>query len=72
MGWLSSLQIYCSICWEKVFKIGEYLMKLQAKWLIVSYAPFVLHICPPQISKLTNVLRTFSELNNNYFTRQIF
>jgi len=25
---------------ERIFKIGEHLAKLQAKWLIVSYAPF--------------------------------
>ena len=27
-------------------KIGEHLAKLQAKWLIVLYAPFALHFCP--------------------------
>jgi len=32
---------------EKNFKIGEHLPKLQAKWLIVSYAPFALAFCPP-------------------------
>jgi len=31
---------------EKFFKIGEHLAKLQAKWLTVSYTPFVLHFCP--------------------------
>jgi len=31
---------------ERVFKIGEHLAKLQAKWLIVSCAPFALHFCP--------------------------
>jgi len=30
---------------ERIFKIGEHLAKLQAKWLIVSYAPFALHFC---------------------------
>jgi len=25
---------------ERIFKIREHLVKLQAKWLIVSYAPF--------------------------------
>jgi len=25
---------------ERIFKIGEYLAKIQAKWLIVSYAQF--------------------------------
>ena len=27
---------------ERIFKIGEHLAKLQAKWLIVSCAPFAL------------------------------
>ena len=31
---------------ERIFKIGEYLVKLQAKWLIVSCALFALHFCP--------------------------
>ena len=31
---------------ERIFKIGEHLAKLQAKWLIVSYAPFALNVCP--------------------------
>jgi len=31
---------------EIIFKIGEYLAKLQAKWLIVSCAPFAMHFCP--------------------------
>jgi len=28
---------------ERIFKIGEYLAKLQEKWSIVSCAPFALH-----------------------------
>jgi len=31
---------------ERIFKIGEHLAKLQAKWLIVASALFVLHFCP--------------------------
>jgi len=31
---------------ERIFKIGEYLAKLRAKSLTVSYTPFVLHFCP--------------------------
>jgi len=31
---------------ERSFKIGEHLAKLQAKWLIVSCAPFALPCCP--------------------------
>ena len=30
---------------EKMSKIGEYLAKLRAKWLTVSYTPFALHFC---------------------------
>ena len=29
---------------ERIFKFREHLAKLQAEWLIVSYAPFVLDI----------------------------
>ena len=31
---------------ERIFKIGEHLAKLQAKWLTVSCALFALHSCP--------------------------
>jgi len=31
---------------ERIFKIGEDLAKLQAKWFTVSYTPFALHFCP--------------------------
>jgi len=31
---------------ERIFKIGEHLAKLQAKWLIVSCTPFALFFCP--------------------------
>jgi len=30
---------------ERIFKIGEHLAKLRAKWLTVSYTPFALHFC---------------------------
>ena len=29
---------------NRIFKIDEHLAKLQAKWLIVSCAPFALHV----------------------------
>ena len=29
---------------ERIFKIREHLAKLQAKWLLVSYAPFALRL----------------------------
>ena len=31
---------------ERIFKIGEHLAKLHAKWLTVSYTPFALHFYP--------------------------
>jgi len=31
---------------ERIVKTGEHLAKLQAKWLIVSCAPFTLDFCP--------------------------
>ena len=31
---------------ERIFKISEHLAKLQAKRLIMSYAPFALDFCP--------------------------
>jgi len=45
---------------ERVFRISEHLAKLQAKWLIVSYTPFALDVCPQRcrihhISKITCV-----------------
>jgi len=30
---------------ERIFTIGDHLAKLQAKWLIASFAPFALHFC---------------------------
>jgi len=45
---------------ERIFKIGKHLANLQAKWLIVSYTPLALDVCPQrcrshQISKTTCV-----------------
>ena len=53
-------EVIIQIAGEKIFKIGEHLVKLQAKWLIVSYAPFALDFCPQrrrtrQINKITCV-----------------
>jgi len=53
---------------ERTSKIGQHVAKLQAKWLIVSYAPFALHVCPQRcrtrhISKITYVLRTKTVTN---------
>jgi len=31
---------------ERIFKIGEHLVKLQARWFAVSYTPFAFHFCP--------------------------
>ena len=38
---------------ERIFKIGENLAKLHAKWLVVSYAPFALRLLS---SKTQNLL----------------
>jgi len=56
---------------DRIFKIGEHLAKLQAEWLIVSYTPFALVVCPQrcrshQISKMTCVLRTETVANCCY------
>ena len=61
---------------ERIFKIGEHLAKLQAEWLIVSYAPFALDVCPRrcrtrQISKITRAWRTETVVNCCYVNRQI-
>jgi len=61
---------------ERIFKIGEHLAKLQAKWWIVSCALFVLHFCPQtcwsrQISWITCVLQTETVTNRCYVNSQI-
>jgi len=61
---------------ERIFKIGEHLAKSQAKWLIVSCAPFALHFCSQrwrtrQISWITCVRRTETVTNHCYVNRQI-
>jgi len=64
---------------ERTFKIGEHLAKLQAKWLIVSYAPIYLkHLSSKrcrtrqyQISKITCVLQTETVASCCYTNRQI-
>jgi len=38
---------------ERIFKIGENLAKLYAKWLVISYAPFALRLLS---SKMQNLL----------------
>jgi len=76
LRWVTLLHIYHSICWWKKIKIGEHLAKLQAKWLIVLYAPFALHFCPQrywslQISWITCVLRTETVTNRCSVNKQI-
>ena len=61
---------------ERIFKIGEHLAKLQAKWLTVSCAPFALHFCSQrcwscQINWITCVLQTETITNRCYVNRQI-
>ena len=51
---------YCA--GKRIFKIREHLAKLQAKWLIVSYAPFALRLLS---SKTQNSL---DKLNNLFIT----
>ena len=54
---------YVSHCaGERIFKIREHLATLQAKWLIVSYAPFALRLLS---SKMQNSL---DKLNNLFIT----
>ena len=60
---------------ERMFKIGEHLAKLHAKWLIVSCAPCALDFCHEgcrtrQINKITVVWRT-EIVTNYYVNRQI-
>jgi len=48
---------------ERIFKVGEHLVKLQAKRLIVLYASFTLDFCPQKcrtrgISKILNLCMT--------------
>jgi len=42
--------LYCAFithsAGERIFKIGEHLVKLRAKSLTMSYTPFALHFCP--------------------------
>jgi len=47
---------------KRIFKLREHLAKLQAKWLIVSYAPFALRLLS---SKMQNSL---DKLNNLFIT----
>jgi len=61
---------------ERIYKIGEHLLKLQTIWLIVSYTPFALDFCPQrcrtrQISKITCVWWTETVTNCCYVKRQI-
>ena len=61
---------------ERIFKIDEHLAKLQAKWLVVSCAPFGLHFCPQrcwsrQINRITWVLQTETVTSRYYVNRQI-
>ena len=72
--------LYCTFviqsAGERIFKIGEYLAKLQAKWLIVSCTPFTLHFFPQrcwsrQISWIICVLWTETVTNHCRVNRQI-
>ena len=61
---------------EKIVKISEHLVKLETKWLIVSYTPFALDCCPQrcithQISKIISVWQTKTVTDCCYVNRQI-
>jgi len=43
---MSENQSIIQFAGERMFKVGEHLEKLKAKWLIVLYAPFALDFCP--------------------------
>jgi len=45
---------------ERIFKIREHMAKLQAKWLIVSYAPFALRL-------LSSAMQNSLDMLNNLF-----
>ena len=47
---------------ERIFKIREHLAELQAKWLIVSYAPFALRLSS------SNMQNSLDKLNNLFIT----
>ena len=56
---------------ERIFKIGEHLVNIQAKWFIVLYATFALDFCPRRcrtrrISKITCVWQTETVTNRYY------
>ena len=74
MGYfITNLSVIVSV---KDFKIREHLVKLQAKWLIVSYTQFALDVCPQRcrtrwISKITCLLRTEAVTDCCYVNRQI-
>ena len=42
--WLLHYKFVSHCAGERIFKIREHLAKLQATWLIVSYAPFALRL----------------------------
>ena len=52
----------CHCAGERIFKIREHLAKLQAKWLIVSYAPFALGLLS------TKMQNSLDKLNNLFTT----
>jgi len=61
---------------DRIFKIGEHLVKLQATLMTVSYTPFALHSCPQrcrshQISWITCVLQAKTVIKRCYVNRQI-
>ena len=59
---------------KRIFKIGEHLVNLQARWLIVSYVPFALDFCSQRcrtLSKITCVRWTETVTDCCYVNRRI-
>jgi len=47
---------------ERIFKIGQHLAKLQAKWLIVYSTQFALHSCPQKMQNSPDKLNNLCKL----------
>ena len=52
---------------ERIFKICEHLAKLQAKWLIMSYAPFALRLLSSKMQNLLDKLNNLFIMDRNCY-----
>jgi len=64
--WLLHYKFVNHCAGERIFKTREHLAKLQAKWLIVSYAPFALRLLSSQMNSLDKVNNLFITDRNCY------